>query len=349
MDGKIHTLDVHGQPVGRYFRIVSKKSREARRAQRETVRAPASGALPTWTPWVLCAVTLLVFIRSTSNQFINLDDDAYITANPHVLGGLTGANVWWALTNLGYFVWQPLAWLSHQLDVTLFGLDPGPPHVINAVIHAMNAGVCFLLLRRITNNDWGALVGAAIWALHPLRVESVAWAAERKDVLSVFFYLLAVLWYVERRPFWQTTLIFALGLAAKPTLVSFPVVVTLLDLWPLKRWNLREKIPWFAMAIVLSLITVKGAATMGATAALGELPSDCEYPTRSGATCCTSSRPCGPLASVSSTRTTCRSQRGNRSLASRFSRRAAPLHGRGASDSLARRSVGCGTSSRSRR
>ncbi|HYV98845.1 MAG TPA: tetratricopeptide repeat protein [Gemmatimonadaceae bacterium] len=227
---------------------------------------------PAWAPWALAAVTLLVFIRVTGNGFINFDDDAYITTNPHVLGGLTADNVRWALTNVAYFCWQPLTWLSHQLDVTLFGLNPGPPHFINALIHALNAALCFRLLKRITGRDWAALVGAALWALHPLRVESVAWAAERKDVLSVCFYLLATIWYVERRAYWQTTLWFVLGMAAKPTLVSFPVVVTMLDVWPLGRWNLREKIPWFVLAALLSIVTVKGAATMGATAALGALP-----------------------------------------------------------------------------
>jgi Flp pilus assembly protein TadD len=216
-------------------------------------------------------VVLVVFARAASNRFINFDDDAYITNNPHVLGGLTAANVAWAITNVGYFCWQPLTWLSHQLDVSLFGLNPAPPHAINAVIHALNAWLCFLLMRRITKSDWAALVAAALWALHPLRVESVAWAAERKDVLSVFFYLLATLSYVERKSWWRTTLFFALGLAAKPTLVSFPAVAVLLDIWPLKRWDLREKIPWFVLAAVLGVVTVKGAGTMGSTAALGNL------------------------------------------------------------------------------
>ncbi len=223
----------------------------------------------------MAAAVLLVFSQAGGNAFINFDDDAYILNNAHVSSGLTWDNFAWAWANRDYYYWQPLTWLSHQLDVSLFGLRSGPHHFENALLHAVNATLCFLLLRRFSGSGQAALTGAALWALHPLRVESVAWAAERKDVLSALFCLLATIAYLDRRPAWLPGLYFVLGLMCKPTLVFLPIAFLLLDHWPLKRlsWSaVLEKWPLFLAAALSSLITLQGQTTFGATEMLGSVP-----------------------------------------------------------------------------
>src|SRR5215217_5844695 len=140
----------------------------------------------------ICAVlffaTCLIFSRVLQNDFVNYDDPDYITANQHVLAGLTGAGIKWAFTSGEASNWHPLTWISHLIDVSVFGVQPRGHHAMNVLLHALNAVLAFLVMRRLTSEVWISAVFAALFAWHPLRVESVAWAAERKDVLSGFFW-----------------------------------------------------------------------------------------------------------------------------------------------------------------
>jgi len=196
---------------------------------------------------VLFCGTLLLFSRAVGHSFLDCDDPDYVTGNVHVQAGLTWAGVRWAFTSGAAANWFPLTWLSHMLDWQLFGNDPRGHHATNILWHALSAVMAFLALRRLTGAFWTSAVSAALFAWHPLRVESVAWVAERKDVLSVFFGLLA-LWayarYAEEfkirgpksKVFYGLTLLaFALGLMSKPMLVTLPFLLLLLDWWPLGR------------------------------------------------------------------------------------------------------------------
>ncbi len=146
---------------------------------------------------LLCAVTVAAYWPLWNNDFISLDDYTYITNNPHVTGGLTWENVKWSF-QAGYAgYWHPVTWLSHLLDVQLFGLNPRGPHLVNLLIHLANAILIFLVFQGMTQRPWRCALVAALFAVHPLHVESVAWAAERKDVLSTFFFLLTLLCYAK--------------------------------------------------------------------------------------------------------------------------------------------------------
>jgi len=174
-------------------------------------------------------------------EFVNFDDDVYVSDNWQVQQGLTAEGARWAFTTFHEANWHPLTWLSHMLDCQLFGLWAGGHHLVNVALHAANSVLIFLVLRRMTARQWPSAFVAALFALHPLHVESVAWVAERKDVLSTFFGLLALLayaWYAERPSVWRYAAVFiflALGLMAKPMLVTLPFVMLLLDWWPLGR------------------------------------------------------------------------------------------------------------------
>ena len=198
----------------------------------------------------LCALLgILVFLafgRVIHHDFINLDDNMYVYENAHVTGGLTWAGAAWAFTQ-GYAAnWHPLTWLSHMLDCQLFGLQPGWHHLTNLLLHAATAVLLFLVLNRMTASIWPSAFAAALFALHPLRVESVAWVAERKDVLSGLFFVLTLAAYLHytRSRSWRRYLpvafFFALGLMSKPMLVTLPFVLLLLDYWPLKRFEFRS-------------------------------------------------------------------------------------------------------------
>jgi hypothetical protein len=230
-------------------------------------------------------VTAAVYAPVVTHGFVGLDDPAYITENPHVAGGLTGSNVVWAFTT-GYAAnWHPLTWLSHMLDVDLFGLSPVGAHVMNVLLHVLNTVLLLTLLVRMSGAIGRSAFVAALFALHPLHVESVAWAAERKDVLSTCFGLLALLAY-ERyarasparrtRRFVVVSLLFVCALMAKPMLVTLPFVFLLIDLWPLDRprtWALvQEKYPLFVIAAVSSLITIIAQRHGGAVAGTADLP-----------------------------------------------------------------------------
>lgn len=225
-----------------------------------------------------------VYGQTFRHQFISYDDDTYIFKNPAVTSGLTWRGFLWAF---GFYAgnWHPLTWVSHMLDAQLFGLWAGGHHLVNAGFHAANAVLLAAVLTALTGTFWRSAAVAALFALHPLRVESVVWAAERKDVLSALFWLLAMgayLRYVRRPDSGRYLLalgLFALGLAAKPMLVTLPFVLLLLDGWPLGRallpgerrspraalsgycaWRalIIEKMPFFALSLLSSLVTMRG-------------------------------------------------------------------------------------------
>jgi tetratricopeptide (TPR) repeat protein len=190
---------------------------------------------------LLALTTLVVYLPVVHDGFVNFDDQEYVTENHPVLAGLTWDSLRWAFSSFHAANWHPLTWLSHMLDCELFGPNPGAHHFVNVLFHSANAALLFALLLRLTNALWPAAFVAALFAWHPLHVESVAWVAERKDVLSTFFALLALLSYTKfvkencRRSFWFALIFFALGLMAKPMLVTLPFVMLLLDFWPLGR------------------------------------------------------------------------------------------------------------------
>jgi Flp pilus assembly protein TadD len=196
---------------------------------------------------VLVAVVFLVFGQTLRRGFVNYDDDQYFYANPHVLAGLTGQGVAWAFQSGYANNWHPLTWMSLMLDVKCFGPGAFGPHLTNVILHAVNAVLLFLLLRRMTGARWRSAAVAAVFAIHPLHVESVAWVSERKDVLSGLFFMLTLLMYVryvkkseaqspKPKVFYSLSLLaFAGGLMSKPMLVTLPFVLLLLDYWPLNR------------------------------------------------------------------------------------------------------------------
>jgi tetratricopeptide (TPR) repeat protein len=222
---------------------------------------------------LLALLTLVVYLPVWHQGFIILDDGDYVSQNRIVQDGLTWAGVKWAFTSWHASNWHPLTWLSHMTDCELFGLNPGPQHLVNVLFHCANAVLLFVLLWRLTGAAWAAAMVAALFAWHPLRVESVAWISERKDVLSSFFGLLSLLCYARfvqeksRRDYFLALVLFALGLLAKPMLVTLPFLMLLFDWWPLNRvrnaeFNLRnckmvlgEKIPFFALAAGSCVVT----------------------------------------------------------------------------------------------
>jgi tetratricopeptide (TPR) repeat protein len=207
----------------------------------------------------LVAIVLVVFLQTGRFGFVNYDDGSYVFENPHIFSGLTGHGIIWAFTHVHSQNWHPLTSLSHMLDCQLFGLNAGPHHLTNVLLHAGAVLLLFEFLRRTTAALWASAVTAAIFAIHPLRVESVAWIAERKDVLSGFFFMLTLLSYasyVGRRN-WRRMLVvavcFSLGLMSKPMLVTTPLVLLLLDYWPIARTQpflsrIVEKVPLFLLA-----------------------------------------------------------------------------------------------------
>ncbi|MDP8990025.1 MAG: tetratricopeptide repeat protein [Acidobacteriota bacterium] len=216
--------------------------------------------------------SLAVYSQVASFDFINYDDPAYVYQNPHVLAGLTLASVKWALTAVVDGNWIPVTLLSHILDVQLFGMRSGMHHLVNVSFHALSALLLFLSLRRVTGARGLSAFVAFVFALHPLHVGSVAWVAERKDVLSAFFWFLALYAYLRytERPslgrYWAVVAPFCLGLMSKPMLVTFPFTLWLLDLWPLRRaqWPMTivEKLPLIALSAGASVVTyvVQGSA-----------------------------------------------------------------------------------------
>ena len=259
-----------------------------------------------WIGLALIVLTLAVYWPVTHADFLVYDDPTYVTDNIHVQRGLTVESVDWAFGLSHYSNWHPLTWLSLMLDAEFFGLDAGAFHRTNLLIHAANALLLFWVLRRMTGAVWRSALVAALFAWHPLHVESVAWVTERKDVLSTFFGLLtlwAYLRHVERggkRVYFLALLCFTLGLMSKSMLVTWPCVLLLLDFWPLRRMRfgamnvgtnvgggsvaetqfgtatigqlLREKIPFFALALLASLVTFAAQKAGGSIATGDALP-----------------------------------------------------------------------------
>jgi tetratricopeptide (TPR) repeat protein len=198
---------------------------------------------------LLTAVTLLAFWQVNHCEFIDYDDDVYITANSHVQNGITIEGIRWAFTTSHANFWHPLTWISHMLDVQLYGSSPRGHHLTSLLLHIANTLMLFLVFHRMTKTLWQSAFVAALFALHPLHVESVAWVADRKDVLSTAFWMLtmgAYLLYVERPgllKYLAVVLFFALGLMAKPMLVTLPFVLLLLDFWPLHRFEQKKPAP----------------------------------------------------------------------------------------------------------
>jgi protein O-mannosyl-transferase len=230
--------------------------------------------------WFLALVTLVIYLPVRTAGFV-YDDYAYVVNNPIVQKGLSWAGVRWAFTTGYSAAWHPLTWLSLMLDCQLFGMNPGAQHVVNVLFHSANAVLLLLLLFRLTGELWPSAFVAALFAWHPLRVESVAWIVERKDVLTTFFALLSLLAYTScakgrsgggksnfRRDYLLALIFFALALLAKSMLVTLPFVFLLLDCWPLKRFSftnfslpvflrlVREKWPFFALAVASCLVTL---------------------------------------------------------------------------------------------
>ncbi len=237
----------------------------------------------------LAAGTALLYAQVAGHPFISFDDNRYLTENPVVQRGLTWRGVAWAFTTFHVSNWHPLTWLSHMADVELFGLAAGPHHLVNVALHALDAALLLLVLFRLTGALGRSAAVAALFAVHPLHVESVAWVAERKDLLSTLFGLLALLAYARHaeRPRTRTlaavAVAFAASLLAKPMWVTLPFLLLLLDLWPLRRWPVRgaathdeivpsssprrlvlEKLPLLALSIASSAITVAAQRSGGA-------------------------------------------------------------------------------------
>src|SRR5512133_68692 len=254
---------------------------------------------------LLALVTILIFLPVLSFDFTNYDDPYYVTENPAVRAGLTWHGLVWAFSNLQTGNWHPLTWLSHMLDAQLFGLRAGGHHFTSVLIHAGGAVALWFLLRALTGAIWRSLAVAALFALHPLHVESVAWVAEHKDVLSGFFGLMSLWAYARYARVRESTLAaqppvtrqhttwrylgalvcFVLGVMSKPMLVTWPFLMLLLDYWPLGRWQkaeargwrrlgalLWEKVPFFCVSLGVSVVTLVAQKSAGAMAPLVHLP-----------------------------------------------------------------------------
>ena len=258
--------------------------RKSSTAEPRRVSTPRVSSVPIWAGLVLLNVFVYAAVRHF--ELVNWDDSTYITENPTVLGGLDWRSAWWALTTGHSPYWHPVTWLSHLLDVSLFGADAaayGAYHVTSLVLHIANTLLLFELLRRMTADVWRSAFVAAIFGVHPLHVESVAWIAERKDVLSTCFWLLTSLAYLRyvRRPsagrYAAVVGVYALALMSKPMVVTLPVILLLLDVWPLGRFTRQavlEKIPLLVLAAATSVATVIIQHRVGAMAALNALPWD---------------------------------------------------------------------------
>jgi tetratricopeptide (TPR) repeat protein len=235
----------------------------------------------------LCAgltiITLAVYWPVHNYEFIRYDDDAFVFKNAVVQSGLSLQNIKWAFTTVHYSYWHPLTWLSLMLDCSLFGVKPGPMHLVSVAFHVANTLLLFIVFSRMTKRLWPSAFVAVLFAIHPLNVESVAWIAERKNVLSTFFWFLTMLAYVRyvERPsigrYIVTLIAFAFGLMSKPMLVTLPFVLLLLDYWPLNRIRntryairntILEKLPFIFLSAVLCVITFLAQRQVGAVAVL---------------------------------------------------------------------------------
>jgi tetratricopeptide (TPR) repeat protein len=244
---------------------------------------------------ILVLAIAAVYFPVRDHDFISLDDGLYVTQNIHVNRGLSVEGLKWALTTNHAGFWIPLTWVSLMIDSHLFGLSAGHYHVTNVMIHIVNTLLLFFVLRRMTGAIWPSSVVAILFAVHPIHVESVAWVSERKDVLFAFFWMLAMWFYVRYaqnpgiRRYIPLMLCYILGLMAKPMIVTLPFVLLLLDYWPLKRLQIKEKnhpaeqqqnlltlvlekVPLFILTVVVSVITFVLQKSGGAVTSLSTLP-----------------------------------------------------------------------------
>ena len=294
---------------------VREEPRRLRRSKKlwQHEKGSGGGSQPAVLCILLAGLVLAAFWSALANNFISLDDPDYVTSNSHVQSGLTWETLQWAFKPYELVAnWHPLTWLSHILDYELFGLRPWGHHLTSVFLHALNAGLVFLLLLVLSGARWRSFVVAALFAVHPLRVESVVWISERKDVLSLFFGLLALLAYAlwkkgppkpgqstepvvgSKRTRWYilSLVFFGAGLLAKPMLVTLPFLLLLLDYWPLglgessssvppgappSRWAnwprlLLEKVPFFALSAAVSVVTFVVQRKAGVMHNLGSVP-----------------------------------------------------------------------------
>jgi tetratricopeptide (TPR) repeat protein len=258
----------------------------------------------------ICLITsiLLIYWQVQYFEFIDFDDNIYVTDNRYVQRGISLENFFWAFISIEAANWHPLSWLSLMLDYELYGLNAGGYHWTNLILHIVNSLFLFLIMNRMTGEMWKSAFVASVFAVHPVNVESVAWVSERKNVLSMFFWIMTIwayVFYVERPDFRRYLLVivtFTLGLMAKPMLVTLPFVLFLLDYWPLGRFSLNdlrdnrnasnyesaikgikhfsvfrlilEKIPFFVLSAISSIVTVYAAKNFGAIKPLEKFPFD---------------------------------------------------------------------------
>ncbi|HOG91900.1 MAG TPA: tetratricopeptide repeat protein, partial [Smithella sp.] len=243
----------------------------------------------------LIVTSVIAFSPVAANEFINFDDNGYITENVRVQQGITLQNVQWALTTTYFSYWHPLTWLSHMLDWHLFGANASGHHLMSLFLHIGSVIFLFLFLYKTTNHIWPAAFAAALFSLHPLRVESVAWASERKDVLNLFFTVLcfyAYAFYADEKKvsrYVLCMLFFVLAVMSKPMAVTLPFVLLLLDYWPLNRWGnpyhentkngfssviklIGEKIPFFCLSLAASAGAIWAQSKEGTVASLDNVP-----------------------------------------------------------------------------
>ena len=250
---------------------------------------------------LLILAIIIAYGQVKNFDFVGYDDQEYVTENIQVQKGLTVEGIIWAFTAFHSANWHPLTWLSHMLDCELYGLNPMGHHWTNLIIHMANTILLFLVLKLMTGAIWRSAFVAALFALHPLHVESVAWVSERKDVLSTFFGLLMIVAYYRHfkmsnlKNYLLVIIFFCLGLMAKPMIITFPFVLLLLDFWPLKRFQFEnhclsqcdgktrcyfkgssrlilEKIPLFIPVVISCVLTFLAQQSQGAVKALGALP-----------------------------------------------------------------------------
>jgi|HubBroStandDraft_6_1064221.scaffolds.fasta_scaffold13906_2 tetratricopeptide (TPR) repeat protein len=279
--------------------------RHVKKEEKKVEVSPAGASLfhsPEKRSVILCLLlvvaTLALYNPVIHDSFVNFDDNHYVTENLHVRAGLTWNTVAWAFTSIEEYNWHPLTWLSHALDYQLFGLNPAGHHYTNVLLHAVNAVLLFLVLQRAAGFTWRSLMVAALFALHPINVESVAWVSERKNVLSMLFFLLALgtyEWYA-RKPaigrYATVAMLFILGLMAKPQIITFPFVLLLWDYWPLGRmghestpsgsqsgslpvssfsWLALEKLPLLVISLGSAVITMKAQSAGRAVYSLADV------------------------------------------------------------------------------
>jgi protein O-mannosyl-transferase len=245
---------------------------------------------------LLVLATLALYNPVIHHPFVNFDDDRYVTDNTHVRAGLHWDTVKWAFTTYDEANWHPLTWLSHAMDCQLFGLNPAGHHYVNVLLHAVNVVLVFWLLWKATGFAGRSCMVAALFALHPINVESVAWVAERKSVLSMLFLLLAVWaygWYARKPVFGRyaaVAALFACGLMAKPMVITLPLALLLLDYWPLQRigtatgntgsrfvirplfWLILEKVPLLILSAASAIVTIKAQKAGDAIGSVTQYP-----------------------------------------------------------------------------